>query len=181
MRPDGSRSASLPAAVDQEKIYTQNADVPIEVQDKIERDLPGGRVELLMIDDVHCWSGIGSIESFYEITYSRDNRRQREANPTGLSISVSGSPQAHVNVHSTDSSTTIVELPADEMFSRLREQIETNLRDSPEFDKLIDQVDRMERTLGTKEFGSAYKDFMATVADHVTVIAPLLPALAACL
>ena len=39
----------------------------------------------------------------------------------------------------------------------------------------------MERNQGTDDFTRAYKDFLATAADHISILAPVLPALASLL
>ena len=64
----GTTRGQLRAVVDKNSITTQDASLPIEVGDTIERDLPHGRKETLSVTHVQFYRGSGGIRDFYEIT-----------------------------------------------------------------------------------------------------------------
>ena len=59
--------------------------------------------------------------------------------------------------------------------------IEDSLADSDDLSLLLEKVDDMERSRDTGDFKRAYKDFIAAVADHITLFTPVLPVLSAML
>lgn len=64
----GATRGQIRAAVDQNSIVTQDASLPIEVGDTIERDLPHGMKETHSVTHVQFFRGSGGIQDFYEIT-----------------------------------------------------------------------------------------------------------------
>ena len=63
------------------------------------------------------------------------------------------------------------------LFDNLREAIQKSSLDSTSMRQLIRNVDAMQSAVGTKTFGERYKEFIAVAADHMTLVAPFLPAL----
>ncbi len=55
------------------------------------------------------------------------------------------------------------------------------MADAEERTRLLAKIDELERAQGTADFGQAYKKFMAVAANHMTVLAPVMAALAALL
>ena len=86
-------------------------------------------------------------------------------------------PNARVNIQSSDSSTNVVSVESAVLFDNLREAIQRSSLDSTVAQQLIQNVSAMQSAAGTKAFGERYKEFIAVAADHMTLIAPFLPAL----
>ena len=95
-----------------------DATVPIAIGDRIERKLPSGQLEVFVIKDVHLWQGRGSIQSHYEITYEREGTQQPRPRRDMLNLHISNSPQARINLHSSDESVNISGHQRDAFFQR---------------------------------------------------------------
>ena len=109
---DGTRHENIPAMVERGKILLDDVSVPISVGERIERLLPSGQNETFSITDVQLTKGMGGIPDFYEIFVQREGARPSSRNQRSVNINVSGSPQAHVNLNSIDSSSNIVNIQA---------------------------------------------------------------------
>ena len=86
-------------------------------------------------------------------------------------------PNARVNIQSSDSSTNVVSAESAVLFDNLREAIQKSSLDSTVAQELLQNVNAMQSAAGTKTFGGRYKEFIAVAADHMTLVAPFLPAL----
>ena len=86
-------------------------------------------------------------------------------------------PNTRVNIQSSDSSTNVVSVESAVLFDNLREAIQKSSLDSTVAQELIQNVNAMQSAAGTKTFGDRYKEFIAVAADHMTLVAPFLPAL----
>ena len=178
---DGARHENVRASVQQNKIFIDDATLPLSTEDRIERVLPSGQVEVFRPTNVHLWSGGLSISSYYEVDYEREDAVQRRSPMTAVNVRISDSPQAHINLNSTDRSTSVINGQTEEVFSQLRALIEESLAESDDLSLLLQKVDDMERARDSGGFANAYKEFITVAADHMTVLAPLVPALAAML
>ena len=67
------------------------------------------------------------------------------------------------------------------MFVNLKTAVENGIDDAEARDELLDKIASMKKTHGTPGFTEKYKDFVASAADHMTILAPLLPLLTALL
>ena len=98
-----------------------------------------------------------------------------------ITVQVSDSPQSHVNIDSEDYSISISSGNAASLFDEIRDLLRESVEDSAELETLLGKVDAMEGSQEITTFRKSYVDFMSAAADHMTVLAPLLPALAALL
>ena len=181
LHEDGSKHENVRASVQKQQIFIDDVTVPLSIGDKIERALPSGQREVLLITNFQMWKGIRRIRDYYEIDYRREGVRQHQRQPTNVNLHVSDSPQARVNLYSNDQSLNIINSQSEQLFSQLRELLKESIADSHDLEVLLERVDDMERNQGTDDFTRAYKDFLATAADHISILAPVLPALASLL
>ena len=105
---DGTRHDSVRALVDKHRIFIDNATLPLSTEDRIERVLPSGQAEAFRITNVHLWTGGHGIQSYYEVDYERENVVPPRSRTTAVNVRISDSPQAHVNLNSTDRSTSVI-------------------------------------------------------------------------
>ena len=174
----GTTRGQIRAVVDTNSIITRDASLPIEVGDRIERDLPHGRKETLSVAHVQFYRGSPGIPDFYEVTtMNPDSLHDRPSEP-GVSVYVADSPHTRVNLNSIDNSNNVISTQAHEVFQRTRDLLEAGVEDNGERAVLLQSVDEMEAAHQTHDFVAKYKNFMGLVANHVTVLAPVLPALA---
>ena len=173
----GGRHENIRASVQKELIITQAVTVDIAAGDRIERELPAGRKEVFLVTDVHFQKGIGGIDSFYQIKYEREGTKKHQSQQPMVNVHVSDSPQAHVNLGSTDQSINITGYQSSIVFEELRDLLKQNVSDTAELKRLLEGVDTMESERQEGNFMAAYKDFIAMAANHMTVLAPVLPRL----
>ncbi len=101
------------------------------------------------------------------IPVDKETQNVHISNISGSNISV-GSSNVNQNIEGTDA-----------IFADLMAAIDS--ADIEQKDALRETVVEMQEYQGTSGFGGAYKRFMAAAANHMTVFAPFLPALAALL
>jgi hypothetical protein len=80
-----------------------------------------------------------------------------------------------ININSQDYSINISNSKV--VFDELRKTIESEITDENLKKDLQLKTSEMEQNVGKSSFLKSYSDFMALAANHVTVFAPLLPAL----
>ena len=177
----GNRYEDVAAVVDKGKIYTRNVAVPIDIGDSIERKLSSGRIERLKAIDVFEHAGGITIPGFYEITYEREGARPHQSKPQPITVHISDSPQSHVNIDSEDHSISISYGNAGSLFDEIRDLLRETVEDSTELESLLEKVDAMEGSKEAGGFKQAYDDFIASAANHITVLLPILPALSSLL
>jgi hypothetical protein len=86
---------------------------------------------------------------------------------------------SRVNVNSTDNSTNVVEVSEEQVFSKIREDITLRIPQGDERDAILERLSALEKAQRSSGFAQRYAELMAVAANHVTVLAPFLPALAA--
>ena len=174
---DGRRRENICASVQQKTIFIDDVTVPIVIGDKIERKLPSGQLEVFVITGLHLWQGRGSMRSYYEIKYEREGAQRPHQQREMLNLHISNSPQAHINLHSSDQSVNVSKHQPDALFKEIRKCLAESLVDSPDLENLLDRVSDMERRLESGDLKTAYKKFVAVAANHMTILAPFLPRL----
>lgn len=95
--------------------------------------------------------------------------------PTTVNYNVHG-PNARVNVNSTDSSTNTVSID-NSVFNDICKIINSQIDDSTEQELLLKLVAEMKESAGSPTFLNKYKQFMASAVNHMTIFAPVIPAL----
>ena len=150
VRKSGQRFEDLPALVESGQIFKHDPKIPIGEGDQFERKLPSGIVE--------------------------PSPRPRQAAGPQVVYNLIG-PNARVNIRSSDSSTNVVSVESAVLFDNLREAIRKSSLDSAVERQLIQNVGAMQSAVGTKMFPERYGEFISAAADHMTLVAPFLPAL----
>ena len=96
-----------------------------------------------------------------------------------VTINVSG-VNARVNLSSTDNSTNTYSTSTSTVFQDMRTTVlqQVPLEAQP---VLLDRIEQMEMAVGKPTFTARYSDFVQQAANHITILAPFLPALSALL
>ena len=180
VKKDGQRFENLSASVQPGLIFTDNPKIPIEDGDQFERQLPSGIVEVFTVVDSGFQQGLDTIPAHYQSKVRKNTaespRSPRPAAEPQVVYNLIG-PNARVNIQSSDSSTNVVSVESAVLFDNLREAIRKSSLDSTIAGQLIQNVRAMQSAVGTKTFAERYKEFIAVAADHMTLVAPFLPAL----
>ncbi len=85
---------------------------------------------------------------------------------------------SRVNVNSTDNSTNVVEVSEDKIFSQMRQDITASVR-GDERGTILEKLSALEKARNTPSFAQRYAEFIGVAANHMAIVAPFLPALAA--
>jgi hypothetical protein len=101
------------------------------------------------------------------------------ATPTASTIIYSlNGDNSRFNINSADSSTNIIQQAPQELFQAIRETIQAKLGSHADRDTLLTRIEALEKAVSEKTFAQRYAEFMSLAADHITVFAPFMPALA---
>lgn len=158
-------------------IVLRDVKVAIAMGDEIRRRLPSGDDEVFDVVDPTFYD-VGPFGPHYQVKV-----RRKGSFPSGTGgnyvFNVSGT-NARVNFQSADNSKNSSSNFT--LFSDLRRAVEAGVSDQQDRDFLLTKVSELEKTAGNpSDYIEAYKDFMQSAANHVTVVAPFLPALASLL
>ena len=171
--------AAVPAQVDGNKIAISDVTIPVEPGYIVTRGLPSGTVEKYVVEDPGFTQGMPpAVSPMYFMKVRRKGAVPQS--PTSITYNVTG-PGARLNIGSYDASHNVIfqQGSPSELFEQLR-KVASAL---PEADRepTLHSISEMESALGKPTFLDRYTDFMALVASHVTVFAPMIPALTALL
>lgn len=147
--------------------------VQIEVGDEIRRRLPNGLEEVFEVQDPQFHSNFHGIPAHFQVKVRRKGQHPRGTGGN-YNIHLHGSYN-RVNLNSVDNSKTITHDGA--VFSDLTRAVENSSLSSEEKINVTQAVRAMEAAVGKPSFTTAYQNFVATVANHMQIAAPFLPAL----
>jgi hypothetical protein len=176
VKKDGRRFQNLPASVQSGKISTLDPQIPIDDGDHFERSLPSGTVEKYLILDAGFHQAFHGIPAGYQSKVRKETALMAPTGATHVVYNLTG-PNARVNIQSTDSSTNVVNVETSALFVALRKVVSESIADDRARQQVASAIDGMESTVGTPSFSDRYKEFIGGAADHMTVLAPFLPAL----
>lgn len=176
-KQNGEEFSGIKASVQKERIFISDSKLPIEEGDRLIRKLSNGLEESYIIIDRGYYEKFGSIDAHYQCDVQKESSRQYKEWASNVTNHFYG-PNSRVNIGSTDNSSNINNVNQSNVFDELRAVISESISSENDSKILIELVDRMEETQGTPGFIDKYKRFMDAAATHITVISPLLPALA---
>ncbi len=157
------------------------SDAEFEAGDRLERDLPHGKTETLLIEDVEYKSRYLAIPEHHVLTVHNVARPKPAITPGSVTYNLYG-PNSRVNHHSTDHSTdhstNVVHLQPEEVFGKLTELLNATVEDRHHLTELQALVQEMSERRNQRSFLQSYSAFMSSAADHLGVLLPLLPLLA---
>lgn len=173
IKQDSSVIENIEALVDREVVHIENVSINIEEGDIIERTLPTGSKEQYLVIDRGFYRGMHGIPSHYEVKVEKQTAYTKISK--GAVINQYHITNADkVNIQSTDNSTTY-NITADDisLMDRLR-RIANGLENEQE---IILNINAMQDNIGKKTFAEKYNTFIQSVANHMTIFAPFIPAL----
>lgn len=178
VKKDGKIYENVDAGVQPQMILIVDASLPVESGDKIKRRLPSGVEEIFIITDPGFRQAFQSIPAHYQIKYEREGKAKPTVDRGNVTYNISG-PHSRVNVNSLDQSINIGDNHVATTLDQLRDILNDQVADAEERSRLLAKVDELQQAQGTEKFTETYKEFMLMAANHMTVIAPLVPALTA--
>jgi uncharacterized membrane protein len=79
-------------------------------------------------------------------------------------------------VNSTDNSINVV-ISESELFTKMKEEITQKVQSDEDRDRILEKVAALEEASDPKTRWERYKDLIAVIGDHMTVLCPFVPAL----
>lgn len=171
--PEGVIRSTTEAIVTGKEIVIPDETVIIQPGDELRRTLPNGTDETFeVIDPVFVQETFG-IAGHFQVKVQRKGTFPH-GKGGNYSITVSGT-NSRVNIGSTDRS---INVNVDQsVMSNLRHAITDRVQDAEERAALLSAVAEMEKAEDGTALGAAYQRLIASAANHMSVIAPFLPAL----
>jgi hypothetical protein len=84
---------------------------------------------------------------------------------------------SRVNIQSQDNSVNVFHQSAENIFADIRHLIQTHIADDVERTEILNRLNELEAAKGSDRFSEKYQSFIASAANHMTVLAPFIPAL----
>ena len=180
VKKDGSVfRKDIPATVTSGMVITFVADLPIEVGDHFFRQLPSGLVEDFIVTDPGFMRGVGgAIGPHFQAKVRRGD--EPTAAPQTIINHITGN-NARVNVNSVDNSSNSVVENSAELFRNMAAALTKGIQDHQEREKLLGLVHELQGATRNGTFKEKYQAFIVSAANHMTILAPFLPALSALL
>jgi hypothetical protein len=178
IKPDGNVLGPFKASVQGREIYFFEVQYPVSTGDKVLRELPNGMKETYAVENAEYEEGFPPhIEPSYKLHVRKedDQTRRRTLSHTNI-FNVSGD-FSRVNFQSDDHSLNVQNQPQT-IFDAAREKLQTELKDEALLGQILEHLEAMEEAKSQSTWATAYSKFIAGLANHVTIIAPFLPALA---
>ncbi|WP_430250638.1 hypothetical protein [Neorhizobium sp. DAR64860/K0K1] len=172
---DGMPKGSVKGIYSAKSITVFDATARIESGDELRRKIPNGTEEAFEVLDPQFHEEFGGIPAHFQVKINRKGAFQ-PGTGGNYTIQMNGH-NARFNLHSTDNSTNTVN--DNRVFTELKTAISEHITDNTARASLLKSVDEMSAAKADKpSFLAAYQRFIAGAAEHMTVIAPFLPALA---
>jgi hypothetical protein len=119
-------------------------------------------------------SGVKSIAN--AVKNPIDSREVRESTlPVATNIYLHGT-HSRVNIHSQDGSTNSSHV-REKVFADMRQVIQTRIQNEDERSQILNSLDEMEIAKDKDSFTQKYQNFIASAANHMSVLSPFIPAL----
>jgi hypothetical protein len=81
------------------------------------------------------------------------------------------------NVNSSDQSVNVVTISNEQIFAELRRQLASFIPAGDEQKDILEKLTALEGAQGSRSFAHRYTDFVSAAANHMTLLAPFIPAL----
>ncbi len=172
VKKDGTIYNDIKANVQPTKIFINDGELPIEEGDIIERELPNGLKEKYIVLDRGFFPKQMGFDAHYQCNVKKETTLKFEQKKQTI-YNISGM-NAKVNINSIDNSLNIINLSKDELFNNLIDVIKENIENNNE---IINAVEDFKNSVGKKSIIEKYQNFIASVANHMTIILPFIPAL----
>lgn len=84
---------------------------------------------------------------------------------------------SRVNIQSQDNSVNVSRQTTENIFADMRQVIQTRIANEVERTRILIELNELEAAKGSDRFSQKYQSFIASAANHMTVLAPFIPAL----
>lgn len=170
--PEGEIRSSVLAYFAGDHFFIDDMSADIQAGDEIRRPLPNGKEQAFTVRDPACYPS-GPFAPHYQVKITPKGTFDHHKGGY-YQVTVSG-PNSRVNIGSHDSSVNVA--VSNNVFNDIRQALAGAGIDSSQLATLQKKVAAMEAAEDQGTFSKAYQGFVGSLADHITIIAPFLPAL----
>lgn len=177
VKSDGSKIDNVDVLFESKEIICPDISITIEEGDFVERDLPTGKTEQYRVVDVDFRNAKFEFPAYYSVkikkaTAHRDAQKATTINQYHITNA------EKVNIQSTDNSTTY-NITANDV--SLMDTLRNLAEDLENGQEILKNISAMQESVGKKSFSEKYNAFIQSVANHMTIFSPFIPALTALL
>ncbi|RKD94140.1 hypothetical protein [Marinifilum flexuosum] len=175
IKPDGTIIENIKALVETGTIHISDVKLPLEEGDKIYRKLPSGLVDTYVVIDKGYYSKFGSIPAHYEVKVRKECSIPEDKYQSIVNIYNVNGINSRVNINSIDNSSNIYNDPS-LLFEEIKQTLES-IAEKEIQETSLQLLEDLKNTHNTPDFIGNYQKFISTLANHMTIIAPFIPAL----
>lgn len=176
---------NIKAMVQPKTIFMDDETLPIEPGDHLLHKLPSGLVaDYLVVDPGFFPENFTRMPAHFQTKVQRSSSGNQPASTTIHNITnnytshVTGD-NARVNINSVDNSSNYASAgEVSPIFEQLKELLGSSDISDTDGQNIRLSIEKMEAAQTKQGFMEGYQSFMGHAANHITVFAPLLPALA---
>lgn len=175
VKPNGKVFKDIKADVQSSMIFIHDEKLPLEENDKIYRKLPSGLHETYIVIDRGYYSGIGGTRGHYQAKVIKESSINEEKYNSIITVYNANGINSRININSTDNSKNYsndTDLLFEDLKLVLAEIVEKEIREKSF--QILEKLNKLKRT---SSYLTNYKSFISLLANHMTVIAPFIPAL----
>lgn len=174
VKQDGSIFKDIRASVQSNLILIMDGSLPIEENDKLYRKLPNGLSEEYLVNDRGYQSGFEDIKSYYKVKVQKYGKVNAEKMSAIINVYNASGNNSKININSIDNSSNMINEKDifENLIFALQEIAEDNIKS-----KAIKIAKEMKENQSTNKYTESYKNLIATLANHISVLSPFLPIL----
>ncbi|MHC2241326.1 hypothetical protein [Bradyrhizobium elkanii] len=169
----GELVAKTKATVVPQNIIITDTKIPISTGDEVRRRLPSGQDEVFEVTDPTFQERFHDMPAHYQLKYRRKGTF-KHGEGGNYTVHVSGN-NARVNISSQDHSSNVV--VQGDVFGDVTSALKAGVQDQEQLAHLLQGVNELRSAQGKSGYLTAYQKLITLCKDHMTLIAPFLPAL----
>lgn len=95
----------------------------------------------------------------------------------GIVYNIGEISAGRVNLNSTDNSINISDVNFEKFFDDISTTLKNEISDKEHLDLILKKLDDLHKSVNTPNYKQKYNDFIQATANHITILAPFIPAL----
>jgi hypothetical protein len=169
VKSDGTRH-NISALAQSERFFVRDDKIPIEEGETFERTLPNKILEEYLVLESNYYSR-GRYR--YQIKVRKKSSLLGQKPTSPITITQTGD-NAKVNIDSEDNSININNIDLSR-FEDIKRILTTEISDEAEQKNCLNSLNELQESVGKQSYIEKYKQFIATVANHMAIIYPFIP------
>jgi hypothetical protein len=172
IRQNGEKKDDIPAFVKGDEILIKDMSMQMEEGDKIIWMRPNEIEAKYIIQEIRYVHGISGVPGGVRL-FVRKETKIDDLEPSHIGYHQHGNAQ-QVNIGSPDASLNITSITQIDIFEKLEKVINEQIADADASSKLMSEVEDIKKSRGKIEFLEHYTKFIASAANHATLITAVL-------